>query len=348
MSGDSANLDCLRSFAVLLVLFDHTAKLLGFGRILAVDTNWIGRLGVAFFFVHTSLVLMLSLQRNNQKGWRGLANFYLRRAFRIYPLSVFFILLTCIFGIPQAVVLNHSFEAATNTPGLLLSNLTLTQNFTGSAYILGQLWSLPIEIDMYLALPFLYVFATRWPKRFLWVTWPLAVALALTAGHVAHLWRLNVLQYAPCFIPGVMAYALSSKVRPIANRWLWPAYLLGLAILFLTVASWHSSWAICLTLGMSVALFREQTNTAVNRITHAIAKYSYGIYLGHTFCLWMSFVVLASRPWFLQWGLFFVLISLVPYAVFVGFKPRIVLGKKAAEELIFAPPKVTALSRGSI
>jgi peptidoglycan/LPS O-acetylase OafA/YrhL len=83
MTQDSTNLDLLRSFAVLFVLFDHTLKFWGMERIAGADINWLGRLGVAFFFVHTSLVLMMSLERTRLTGWRLSANFYLRRAFRI-------------------------------------------------------------------------------------------------------------------------------------------------------------------------------------------------------------------------------------------------------------------------
>ena len=50
--------------AVLLVLFDHTLKFLGFEHLGSTPIDWAGRIGVAFFFVHTSLVLMLSLERS--------------------------------------------------------------------------------------------------------------------------------------------------------------------------------------------------------------------------------------------------------------------------------------------
>ena len=61
MSQDPTNLDMLRALAVLLVLGDHFLKIEGVTQMAGVEINWIGRLGVAFFFVHTSLVLMLSL-----------------------------------------------------------------------------------------------------------------------------------------------------------------------------------------------------------------------------------------------------------------------------------------------
>lgn len=57
------NLDLLRSMAVSFVLIDHTSWALGhhtFGRF---DTGNLGVFGVYLFFIHTSLVLMWSLER---------------------------------------------------------------------------------------------------------------------------------------------------------------------------------------------------------------------------------------------------------------------------------------------
>jgi peptidoglycan/LPS O-acetylase OafA/YrhL len=59
--SQSTNLDILRCTAVLLVVISH----LYFGNYtLAV----MGRLGVLFFFVHTCLVLMFSLERQHARN----------------------------------------------------------------------------------------------------------------------------------------------------------------------------------------------------------------------------------------------------------------------------------------
>ncbi|HEY4054343.1 MAG TPA: acyltransferase family protein, partial [Terriglobales bacterium] len=149
------NLDLLRALAVLFVLFDHSATALGFRGAGFVRFEWLGRAGVLFFFVHTCCVLMMSLERDS-----NLIRFYVRRAFRIYPLSIAAVL--C--AIP--VVSLHPWE--------WISNLGLIQNLTFARDSFGSIWSLPLEVQMYLFLPFIFWFASK-------STW---ILLALFAGSI--------------------------------------------------------------------------------------------------------------------------------------------------------------------
>jgi peptidoglycan/LPS O-acetylase OafA/YrhL len=338
MSQNSPNLDLLRSMAVLLVLFDHTAKFLGFEQRGSFDINWVGRIGVVFFFVHTSLVLMMSLERSNLEGWPLTLNFWVRRVFRLFPLSCFFVLFTWAVGIPQAHIHPHVIYGIGITPKVLLTNLTLSQNLFGTGDILGQLWSLPIEWNMYLLLPLLFVVARKWPGRFVWLAWPLVALLGWFYISVLHsfsgMWRLNLLSFAPCFVPGVLAYVLSRRLQPRVKAFLWPINLLGLVFLFLLRPSWPAAWIIALALGVSVVFFKEEPNRYVNATTLNIAKYSYGIYLGHTLCIWAAFSFLHRFPWYAQGFAFAVLLIAIPVIAFsVIEKPGIRIGKQVADWL---------------
>lgn len=84
----SANLDVLRSIAVLLVLVDHLTRHFYRDRYGALGT-----FGVLLFFVHTSLVLMYSMQRSGLRGLPLFRDFYLRRFFSNLPAQ-----LTCGLG----------------------------------------------------------------------------------------------------------------------------------------------------------------------------------------------------------------------------------------------------------
>jgi len=78
-SGDLANLDILRTFAVLLVVVSHFMM---YDHI-ETSAHWMGLAGVCLFFVHTSLVLMWSLGARSAHR-----TFYVRRAFRLFPLGL--------------------------------------------------------------------------------------------------------------------------------------------------------------------------------------------------------------------------------------------------------------------
>jgi peptidoglycan/LPS O-acetylase OafA/YrhL len=134
---ESANLDFLRSAAVLLVFGSHYLDIrAGLGN---NNFLWhLGQLGVLIFFVHTSLVLMWSLERSYLPGRQLFAPFYVRRILRIYPLSI------------VCVLFAYCFDARW-VPANVLQNLTLTQYlFLGSAPgprvppTVTPLWSLPL------------------------------------------------------------------------------------------------------------------------------------------------------------------------------------------------------------
>ena len=85
----SSNLDLLRSCAVLLVVVAHVIGVWRPDDLPGYHMQALGLLGVEFFFVHTSLVLMFSLQRLSASApAHQLTTFLVRRFFRIYPLSV--------------------------------------------------------------------------------------------------------------------------------------------------------------------------------------------------------------------------------------------------------------------
>src|SRR2546423_15543731 len=108
----------------------------------------------------------------------------LRRGFRLYPLSILIVLAVYFLKIPAA-----DFRAGVllpvhvDTVGLL-ANVLLVQNLTYAPYIVAQLWSLPFEIQMYLLLPTLFLFAIRkLSVRPLILLWVAAVAFALVQPH---------------------------------------------------------------------------------------------------------------------------------------------------------------------
>ena len=287
LRGDSANLDLLRSTAVLCVCVGHFFVSVG----LPFPGNW-GFFGVILFFVHTSFVLMGSLARLEVAGfariWPLALAFLIRRIFRIYPLSILFVLLVPIFRIPGFPGDAYTWLGWPT----FLSNLAITQNLTKSHVVLAPLWTLPVEVQMYCVLPFLFT-ALRVGRYRSFLFWGLATLAALLIPTI-FLGRLNIFLYAPCFVAGIVAYELSqvsSKKRP---AWLWPVTL-ALVIAIWTpfgnsnfLAEIHRAWIFALALAVLIPQFHEITMPVLARPAHLIAKYSYGLYLSHAVVYWLA------------------------------------------------------------
>jgi peptidoglycan/LPS O-acetylase OafA/YrhL len=130
------NLDILRTVAVTLVVISHLPNL---ELPTYYEQRGLGLLGVVLFFVHTSFVLMSSLERIDSKNFINY-KFYIQRIFRIYPLSIFAV---CLYSY-IVFVIDYKFDLNS-----FFSNIFLIQNFTQGQSNPKVLWSLPYEVQMY-------------------------------------------------------------------------------------------------------------------------------------------------------------------------------------------------------
>jgi peptidoglycan/LPS O-acetylase OafA/YrhL len=333
------NLDVLRAIAVSLVLANHIANgLIGRATPLA---GWLGQAGVQAFFVHTSLVLMGSMEKDrapNRDGW--IKRFYVRRAWRIYPLAIVATLVVLLLHMPARAArgIGESFSL-----GDVLANLALVQDLVGRPYILGVLWTLPLELQMYIVLPFCYLIAR---KRALG-----GIAALMAAGAampviytrglntIPGIWRLQVLGFVPCFLSGVLAYWLLRRgKRPALPSQLWIAIIFAdLALGFAAWTVWPEAFTIrasfCVVLGITIPLVIDLASSRLTRIAHTIATYSYGIYLLHPIALWIGFYVLRDASPIARVGGAAASLTLGCLAAYHGIeKPGIKLGRSIAHQ----------------
>ncbi len=332
-ASESANLDLLRSTAVLCVVVSHFFVSAG----LPFPRNW-SFFGVVLFFIHTSFVLMGSLARLEVAGftrpWPLALGFMIRRIFRIYPLSILFVLLVPVFGVPH---FPGEAYAWVGWPAFL-SNLAITQNLTNARVVLAPLWTLPVEVQMYCVLPFLYM-GLRGGRYRPFLFWGLAALAAITIPLI-FLGRLNMLLYAPCFVAGIVAFELSKASAKRLPAWLWPLTL-ALVIAVWTpfgnanfLAEVHRAWIFALVLAVLVPQFSEVTMPAVARPAHLIAKYSYGLYLSHVVVFWLAIDVMRHFPLAVRILVGIAAIIAVPVAVFhLVEDPCIKLGARYAAHL---------------
>jgi peptidoglycan/LPS O-acetylase OafA/YrhL len=135
------SLDGLRAISITLVILSHLArwKHISFARI-----GSYGDLGVHVFFVLSGyLITNLLLQEHQRTSTISLRNFYIRRAFRIFPAA--FVFLAVVGAIYWRQMHWYQMAAAL----LYVANMDITR-----PWIFGHLWSLSIEEQFYLLWPF--------------------------------------------------------------------------------------------------------------------------------------------------------------------------------------------------
>ncbi len=291
---------------------------------------------MAIFFVHTSYVLMRALARLPERD-RAL-RFYVRRVFRIYPLSILVVSIVVLAGIPPFPTRIYQWPGWPD----VASNLALVQNVTLAPSVLDPLWSLPYEVQMYLVLPSLFLWVThpRAPAPIL--VWLLAVVLALVQeGSTAT--RLDLLRYAPCFVAGVVAFAQEQKTAPRLHWLGWPV-IIALAFA-LRQFGLEVGWLGCILLGMTVGRFRQVDVRWIRTSAAWIARYSYGIYLAHLVIFWIAFVRMASAPLAVQIAVCAAGSVLVPVALYHALEaPMVAWGAAIAGERRLATDERPALS----
>ncbi|WP_129779316.1 acyltransferase family protein [Peristeroidobacter soli] len=301
MHDAEPNLDILRALAVLMVLADHVTEMLALqNAALSIHPyNLIlGRLGVLLFFVHTALVLNHSMARAGLTDWNDIKSFYIRRAFRIYPLAIATVALVVALNIPTMPWREYNASLTS-----IVTSLTLTSNLLYAEPVLQPMWSLPIEVQMYIALPIIYLIVRKRPS---WVLALWLLSLPVAWLQPTYLGRFSVFAFVPCFLGGILAFTLADRAKFKLPGWMWlPTLLLiSAAYLVLQRQSIHfppTQWLTCLLVGAIIPSFAHSTAARLNAAGAFIAKYSYGIYLFHVIAIWVGCIVLADAPHWLQW-----------------------------------------------
>src|ERR1035438_7711198 len=291
MKSKYTNLDLLRSMAVLSVVTSHLwhscveFHICAEHLFVSAFLRSCSITGVSFFFVHTCLVLMLSMHRAPDA--HRARSFLIRRAFRIYPL--------CWTAISLALATGLTDLSASRLHALgwrdILANLLLVQNLAktrNAVCVLGPLWSLPWEVQMYLVLPLFYIVL----RRFQWLgtvflIWLAAILLAVvgTQPQVPH---LGGTIFLPMFIAGMVAYRLLIQQQLHERRfalpsWGWPLFVMSLFVLapllvgpreIYDPVSAAVNGCTCFLVGFAIPSFRELTSGWIIHPAEQIAKYS--------------------------------------------------------------------------
>ena len=320
------NLDILRACAVISVVAEHILLAFGVQSLGYWQVRWMGVVGVLLFFIHTSLVLMWSLERRPQT-----LDFYIRRVFRIYPLAVLAIVVTLLFHAPVAGR-TEAYFAYAGPPnfGALMAELLLVPNLFRGYSAMSVLWSLPFEVEMYVCLPALFFFVQRHLRL-----WPLVLFWCLEVALCRPLFRgaaYNFFLVIPYFLPGVMAYVGFTRHRAVLPAWLFPPFLLLLWAVFMLHPGWREGDALCLVAGLALPAFHQIRNVMLGRASHLLAKYSYGLYLMHPLAIVLGVYLLPHCPLAVQLTVIVVSLAALSVGAYHAVElPLIRLGSRLAQ-----------------
>lgn len=197
------SLDGLRAISITLVMIGH----LSLWR--HISLNAVGSyasMGVQVFFVLSGyLITTLLLQEHGRTGSISLRDFYVRRAFRIFPAALAFLTLVSLLYWRQIHWLH-----------LAVAVLYLANMDNSRPWIFGHLWSLSIEEQFYLIWP---LAMKKWHRH---RTLILICVLALTPVFRAGLYALRVTNGAlgslPVFADQLAIGCLLAVLKPRLPR----------------------------------------------------------------------------------------------------------------------------------
>lgn len=282
------SIELLRGIAAIMVMLNHYAP-----YIYGAERSWMSFLytGVDFFFVISGFVFaptLLAPARENTTA------FIIRRAFRIYPLFLFAIILYAL--LPGKIwntniFLQHAFFLHT------------TSSKEIAFYYNPAFWSLPVEIEFYLMVASLVFLKIRNALFVLVVLFGLSMLTSILVHNTmadSSNMKLVILSHLPNILPefllGTFAYIASKNLHRSAGILLGTA---GLLLLFVLGRAFvvHGDNIIGMTYGLfnllcalgyqwiiiaAVAL-SSQTRDIVKfgLLASLLGHLSYGIYLFH-------------------------------------------------------------------
>jgi peptidoglycan/LPS O-acetylase OafA/YrhL len=299
-AGWLAPIDGLRGISILMVLTAHVYRP-GWERIQ-------GRMGVTVFFVLSGfLITRLMLREERDRGSVGLRAFYIRRAFRLFPLYYFVLGIYCVLLLVLRTRpdLRQGFSSALPYYLFYLQEIPYFTASQPSPFY--QSWSLGIEEKFYLVWPILAFWLSGRSRSRLALA--ASAAVVLSAAHFSDHGRY-LFPYASICV-GCAAALLHDRapVRELAHRYLsgvgaWMAGAL-LVTAQIGVALGHRPvWDLALVgypLFVAAFMVGALESQALGRMLSGpalveLGRLSYGIYLVHLLVRNTVEAVLARLP----------------------------------------------------
>jgi peptidoglycan/LPS O-acetylase OafA/YrhL len=287
-------LDGIRLLAFLLVFCNH----LGLTQTLpfTVGLSNKGWIGVDLFFALSAYLLFEMLERSRHRHEVvPLGEYVMRRATRIYPLMIG-------YSLAMLLIFNRADPlawASLASQALALNNLVTLFRLPLTIPYTAHLWSLSYELQVYLAVPVLFLLLHRTsPRRYLLILALVAVYAALARATLFALGAQHPIVY---FLPLARpeSYLIGIVVWTLRPTWAWIfsacAAIAGLVALFLLPNPWTDPVSniifyplLAITMGATIDAVRRG---ALLRRTFSfgpiafLGKRGYGLYVYHVLML---------------------------------------------------------------
>lgn len=303
-------LNSLRLLAFLMVFLFHSFSWFSFGYT-----------GVMFFYVISSFLLTyLALLEMDRTGRFSARNFFMRRAFRIYPLY-FLILAFAFLLLPW---LSKQFNVPVTLPSDKILYLLFLSNYdyTDHVFFLKLLWSIAVEEQFYLAFILMSVFFRKYfftLCALLMLSYFVFVYF-VTRGHIRYEY-FNPLNYLPCFVGGMLLAKIYVHYPHKLQVFFGACAAIIPTILLLRLLSPYfqncSNLPIAAIFCMAVTgllLFREKAEIiAVQylKVPEWLGKLTYGLYVYSGIVITLHLTVLHIKNAYLQFLVESVLLIIV-------------------------------------
>lgn len=282
------DINIYRAMAVLAVLLFHL-RIPGFGS---------GFLGVDLFFLISGYVITQSLERKRGESFSA-GEFFLGRAYRIFPMVGFTVLLTLILGViflaPTDLV-----KAAQSSLATLFSVANIyfwaTIDYfdpASAAKPLLHMWSLGVEEQFYLVFPLIFIaFATLARRRMaIGVVFALTTLLSLGVAITGSVSDSSLFYLLPFrmnqFLAGSLAFYVVNAA--VGNARLRKGLWIAVSLILLALSAWLdlpaeyrlSALVTFAVMPVFVLNWSSIASSAVFTPLHRLADWSYSIYVLH-------------------------------------------------------------------
>jgi peptidoglycan/LPS O-acetylase OafA/YrhL len=283
-------IDSSRGVAAVLVLLQHAYERYfpDPGEYLGSSVLNLGQTGVVVFFLVSGFIIPFSLERSKSIG-----QFFVNRAFRIYPLY----LLVMLLQVGLMLVGIREWRAGSSVFSILGTHLLFLQEYLPSSHpwsenlVMGS-WTLFIEAVWYVVFAFLFLRKFN-HSTLIWLAITGLFALSLMGLLLEK--RLPMGRIGMLFncVLGLHVYRYFSGT--VSQKGFWIPLIAGLGVMYfgIFVAFGHfssesfslgcvlTSWSLAYAI---FAIFFALRNTAIpglDQILHFLGSVSYSVYLVH-------------------------------------------------------------------